>query len=223
MSTAVLTLPAPGWYPDPAGLAAYRWWDGAGWTEGTHAELVAEPVAPAAQAEPVAPQQPAPVVSQESPAYEPVVFENAVFEPAVLTPATPPAPASAPASAFAPESVAQPIAPVTTPSTPVARRAPSKTRWSTILSAYPFVYPFAVGMVVALAYAGGSSSNMNSLIIIGAITAVVLLLPSFILAEHDRKELIARGYEPAPSLAWLLLLPPIGYLIARRRVVGPSY
>lgn len=25
-------LPAPGWFPDPAGQAAYRWWDGVQWT-----------------------------------------------------------------------------------------------------------------------------------------------------------------------------------------------
>lgn len=25
--------PPPGWYPDPAGLKAWRWWDGYGWTQ----------------------------------------------------------------------------------------------------------------------------------------------------------------------------------------------
>ena len=50
-----------------------------------------------------------------------------------------------------------------------------------------------------------------------------LLAPAWILADHDRRELAARGYEPAPSLAWMLLLPPIVYLIARRRVGGPGY
>ena len=47
--------------------------------------------------------------------------------------------------------------------------------------------------------------------------------PRGILADNDRKELIARGYEPAPSVAWMLLLPPIVYLLVRRRVVGPRY
>lgn len=28
-------LPAAGWFPDPAGLAAYRWWDGSTWTHYT--------------------------------------------------------------------------------------------------------------------------------------------------------------------------------------------
>jgi len=27
------SLPPPGWYPDPSGQAAQRWWDGARWTE----------------------------------------------------------------------------------------------------------------------------------------------------------------------------------------------
>ena len=34
MSTSVLLSPAPGWYPDPAAQAAYRWWDGDTWTAG---------------------------------------------------------------------------------------------------------------------------------------------------------------------------------------------
>ena len=30
-------LPPRGWYPDPAGGAAWRWWDGARWTDDLHA------------------------------------------------------------------------------------------------------------------------------------------------------------------------------------------
>lgn len=194
MSLSVLLSPAPGWYPDPAGQSHYRWWDGDGWTEGTHDgeqpafEAAAEPSwfvpEPVARiplfAEPVQPVQP---VQQAQ---------------------------SAPASA--------PIARAPRPAT-----APAKTRWSSLLFAFPFVFPIAVGMVLALGYAGGAAGNIITLAVIGAVAALALLAVAFIFADHDRRELIARGYEPAPSLGWMLLLPPVAYLIARRRVVGPAY
>jgi hypothetical protein len=207
VSLSVLLSPAPGWYPDPAGAATYRWWDGDAWTEGTHA-------GDSAPAQTPAPQVPAPHDFEPQTLAPIPLFVNT--EPAVGAPATAAGPAPAPATERARPATA---------STPVVRRgvSPAKTKWSSILSAYPFVYPFAVGMVVALGYAGGAASNMVTLIVIGAIAALVLLAPAWMIADADRKELTARGYEPAPSMAWMLLLPPIGYLIARRRVVGPTY
>jgi hypothetical protein len=38
--------PPPGWYADPQGLAAYRWWDGLTWTAHTSA---GQPATPSAQ------------------------------------------------------------------------------------------------------------------------------------------------------------------------------
>jgi hypothetical protein len=36
---------APGWYPDPAGEAAERWWDGTGWTaQSRAASVLAQPL-----------------------------------------------------------------------------------------------------------------------------------------------------------------------------------
>ena len=218
MSTSVLLSPAPGWYADPAGQAAYRWWDGDAWTAGTHDE---EP-----QAESFAPMQlfaePEPEPEPE-PAPEPV----AMFAPEAPLPPHPQyqfEPQPQPQATFP----AQPAQHPSPQRSEEARRAsrgagPAKTRWSSMLFAYPFVYPFAVGMIVALAYAGGAASAPTALIVIGGIVAVALLIPAWLIAEQDRRELVARGYAPAPSLAWMALVPPIAYLIARRRVVGPSY
>jgi len=182
VSISVLLQPAPGWYPDPAGQATYRWWDGDGWTEGTHAE---EPLQAPAQGS-------APTVAAE------------------------------PIQLFAdPEPVAP--APAAQPQPVVRRTAPAKTRWSSLLLAFPFLYPFAIGMVVALAYAGGAATNPVALVVIGGVVAVAALIPAWVFAEYDRRELRARGYQPAPSIGWMAILPPIVYLIVRRRVVGPSY
>lgn len=200
MSMSVLALPVPGWYADPAGIAVYRWWDGETWTEGTH-DGTAEPVQ----------------AFEPAPTFEPVpTFDAApVYEPA---PIYQPAPDVEPVqSAAAPA----PVAPA--PSVPRRGTAPAKTRWSSLLFAFPFVFPVVIGMIVALAYAGGAAGNLVTLAIIGGVAAFALIAVAFMFADHDRRELRERGYEPAPSLAWMLLLPPIGYLIARRRVVGPSY
>jgi hypothetical protein len=38
---------APGWYPDPAGSGAERWWDGLGWTDQTRApSVLTQPLTP---------------------------------------------------------------------------------------------------------------------------------------------------------------------------------
>lgn len=179
MSVSVLTMPAAGWYPDPAGAATFRWWDGMTWTEGTHVGSGATGIVP---------EQ---LFADPEPQPEPVFVAT---EPAVAEP----------------------------PAASAARRhlEPAKTRWSSLLTAFPVVYPLVVGMVAALAYAGGAASSMPTLVSIAAGTALLGLVPAFVLAEYDRRELVERGYEPAPSLAWMLLLPPIAYLIARRRLVG---
>jgi hypothetical protein len=168
---SVLTMPAAGWYPDPAGAAAFRWWDGARWTEGTHTGVIPTAVAP-----------------------EPPFAEPPFAEP-----------------------TAAPAAPA-----PVRRNLqPSKTRWSSLLSAFPAVYPLVVGMSAGIAYAGGAASSTPTVIGVAVAVAVLALIPAWAFAANDRRELLERGYEPAPALAWMLLVPPFAYLIARRRVVGP--
>jgi hypothetical protein len=40
-------LPQPGWYPDHAGGAGLRWWDGTQWTDHVSAPIAAQPYSPA--------------------------------------------------------------------------------------------------------------------------------------------------------------------------------
>jgi len=204
VSISVLLSPAPGWYPDPAGLAAYRWWDGDTWTEGTHAgvDMSAEPGEPVEPAPAVSPAPAAALVAEFGSALKPPIKLFADETPAV-----------APLAAAEPMSVPPQVRP----------SSPAKTRWSSMLFAFPFVYPIVVGMIVALGYAGGAASSTVALIVIAAIAAVGGIVPAWVFADNDRRELRARGYEPAPSIAWMLVIPPIAYLLARRRVVGPSY
>lgn len=184
---SVLTMPAAGWYPDPAGAATFRWWDGTTWTGGTHA---GEGQSGHGQTE------------GQTGAVPEQLFAD--------LPAAPPAPA-APA---APASVA-PVPP------PRGFVQPSKTRWSSLLAAFPAVYPLVVGMSAGIAYAGGAATSTPTVIGVALAVAVLALIPAWAFAANDRRELLERGYQPASVLAWMLLLPPFAYLIARRRVVGP--
>jgi len=176
MSIALPTSPAAGWYPDPAGEAAYRWWDGGTWTVATHPGS-----APAAGPAPTA-----------GPAPEP--------EPRLIDP--------------------QPVGIEQRPARVLRRPARTTTRWSSLLAAFPVAYPIAVAMVAALAYAGGAASSIPTVVTIAASAAVLLLIPAYVLAEQDRRELIARGIPNPPSLGWLLVFPTVGYLIARSRAIS---
>jgi hypothetical protein len=188
MSMSVLTLPSPGWYPDPTGAATYRWWDGSAWTEGTHAGDGTSGVVPGQL---FADPEPEPVV-------------QAAPEAPVLSPDPP-------------HASAMPVAPAA-----IRRNVQAtKTRWASLLAAFPVVYPLVVGMSAGIAYAGGAASSMVTVIGIAAVVAVLALIPAWVFAANDRRELEERGYAPAPALTWMLLLPPFAYLIARRRVVGP--
>lgn len=266
MSLSVLLAPAAGWYPDPAGQAVYRWWDGEGWTAGTHDGETSGTHEPEPAFEVVAPASTPPASKAESAEpKEPVSFAEAAFAdperyiPVSLFAEPAPAPTSEPAPAPDPEpafdepaftepafaqpsfgqqvlpqpSFAQQAAPLPDFAAPAAaapavdvraaKPAPVKTKWSSLLVAFPFVFPVVVGMVIALAYAGGAAGNTIALAGIGGVTALALFAVAFMFADHDRRDLKAAGYQPVPSLAWMLLLPPIVYLLARRRVVGPRY
>ena len=77
--------PPPGWYPDPAGGAGARWWDGQGWTEHVQQQppvLPQQPAVPPQQwdgARSVLLEQPVLVVNQKTKLIE-LTNEYAVFD-----------------------------------------------------------------------------------------------------------------------------------------------
>ncbi|GAA2245668.1 DUF2510 domain-containing protein [Herbiconiux moechotypicola] len=63
-----------GWYPDPSGQAARRWWDGTRWTEHTDAPAAPAPAAPAAPAYPAYAAQAPLSVAPGTPVYGPFIW-----------------------------------------------------------------------------------------------------------------------------------------------------
>jgi len=122
---------------------------------------------------------------------------------------------------FAEPAAPEPVMPEPAAPGPVRRAVqPSTTRWSSLLAAFPAVYPLVVGMSAGIAYAGGAASSMATVAGVAIAAAVLALIPAWAFAAKDRRELLERGYEPAPALLWMLLVPPFAYLIVRRRLVG---
>lgn len=74
-----MTVPGPGWYPDPAEASHVRWWSGVAWTDhrAPKQAAAAAPAAPAPVAsQPLAPQPAAPVLA-EAPPYVPFASHDA--------------------------------------------------------------------------------------------------------------------------------------------------
>lgn len=240
MSDLIVAAPAAGWYPDPISDAQLRWWNGEGWTERTMApppepamtvaEADADTGIPSRRnvharfgdpdaAEPGPEAVPYTEVDYAAArqAYAPERSAASPFAPATV-PAfaadTTPAFASDAPSAF--DWQQQPL--VSRDSslgyTAVAEHAqwrPSKTAtagaWG--LAFLPWT---ATGLIAA-----GALAMRFALVApyVPAAIGLIMLLTTISLAQRDKRRLAELGHERPASVWWVLLAPPLGYLIAR--------
>lgn len=157
---------------------------------------------------------------------------------AVATPATPPVempsrrtlrsapPAGAPVattkSAASPSTSTTvaviPRGPVAAPATGAPESANNPWIWLLAFSFYIWGIVGGIANTVALVAigAGTVSADPTALGLVGLITVVAGLVPLWVFAGLDRRALARRGLE-GPSILWMLLLPPIGYFVARGR------
>lgn len=230
MSTTLMTEPAAGWYHDPADAGAWRWWDGASWTDHVRPMAAAAAVAAESQPDPEPARDSAPVQ----------VGPQTIPQPGQVAPA--------PHAAAAGGSV--PI----TPTTPIsdqlywhsaaaevvevprithgasrlgpgsAVRAPSYVRdWNDLGSPHTagiwllaFSPVLGLGVSLAVTIAMGFAGLTGLIPAIAGAVAALLLTWAF--AAIDARALADRGYH-RPRLAWMLLFPPLAYLIARGKEV----
>ncbi len=193
--------PTPaGWYADPSGSGKLRWWDGSTWT--AH----------------LAPQQtPAPVATPV--VQTPVVQTPVVQTPAVHPPVLPPFQIATQAGqpAYDPfagsQNTVQQASPYGTAYTDdFARPVQSNTVGAWLLAFSGLLTTIGIVIYGAIAgFAFTSSYNLGGYLGVGAVVYLITLF----FAEADRRRLKSLGYLRVPSLWWMLLVPPLIYLILR--------
>jgi hypothetical protein len=220
-----MTEPAAGWYHDPADAGAWRWWDGASWTD--HVRPMAEA---AVAADPV--PAPAPGPAQVGPQTIPQPGQVAPAPPSAAATGSVPMTPTTPVSdqlywhSSAAEVVEVPrvhhsasrVGPTS------AVHAPSYVRdWNDLGSPHTagiwllaFSPVLGVGVSLAVSIAMGFAGLTGVMPAIAGAVAALLLTWAF--AATDARALAERGYH-RPRLAWMLLFPPLAYLIARGKEV----
>ena len=191
-NTSGPTTPA-GWYPDPAGSENLRWWDGATWT----AHLAPRPT-------------PAPTPVVQAPSVPPAVApgtQTVTGEPYV--PFQGSWNQSSESGGYGGGEFARP------------------GQWNTggawLLAFSPLITAIAIGAVVA-SYGSTLAATLampdNSLIFISPAIEVGVFLLQVLFAVMDRQKLRSFGYVQPASVWWILLAPPLAYLIARSVAVS---
>jgi len=241
-----MTEPAAGWYHDPADAGAWRWWDGSTWTD--HVRPMDEPqvVTGPVQYEPVPTHAPVfeePIVAPQPVTAPTQVGPTTIPQPGQVASAPTAVPPAGGAVRMTPEtpvgdqlywhSSAAEVIEVPRLSHPVtsshagpggAARTPSYVRdWNDLGSPHtPGIWLLAFWPLIGSAVAVGLYIAMNYAGVLGTVPALVgggaALLLAWTFAAMDARALGERGYHP-PRLAWMLLFPPLAYLISRGKAV----
>ncbi|MEP7024566.1 MAG: DUF4333 domain-containing protein [Actinomycetota bacterium] len=198
--------PVPGWYPDPAGAAILRWWDGSTWIDRT------QPLSgPGSTAEP----------SMASAAYQPgqpgTAYQggqtDAGYQPDQAHGASQTGQPNGAYQAGQTEAgyqATQPVAgyqPGAPAGLPPAKGAPVPWAWG--VASAPLLLLAVAAAVAALGGQGGSASGY---ILIGDVVACVVAV---VMSYRDARALVGSRDLGGTGIAWWSLLAPWAYLWAR--------
>ena len=180
-----------GWYNDPGGSGHLRWWDGTAWSAHLAPQPTPTPVVP-------------PPVAPVPPAYEPTAttVENEPYVPFQ-------------------GSWNQRQQNVYGQSADVDFARPA--RWNTA-GAWLLAFSYPMSLVVAAAYVAvnfatfateSTQARQDSITFASVWIQVALWVLMVLFALMDRSKLISYGYVRPSRVWWILLLPPLVYLIMR--------
>ncbi len=211
MSDLIVAAPAAGWYPDPIADGQLRWWNGEGWTERTTAPEP-EPTPIVAPTAIVAPAAPAPAAPADQVDYAAALQTYA------------PEPAAAPSLAFSAVSEAgafdwqQTPLPSRDSALGYSAAAEHTLPWrpSKTATAGAWGLAFLPWTSAALGVAGRFATGYATVApYVPAAIGIIILLLAVALAQRDKRRLLDLGHERPASEWWVLLAPPLAYLVAR--------
>jgi hypothetical protein len=200
MTDTPVSTPA-GWFTDPAGSGQLRWWDGSAWT----AHLVPQPTPEPALAPIVVAPAPVPTPVVVSPVQTEQVHSVSEFAPVAQPFQGSPSLASWGAT---PQAGAYGMG--------VTDDFARPAQWNTV-GAWLLAFSGLLSLAAATSHGLMTGFAITSAYDFGGYLggyAVVFLL-TLLFAEADRRKLRSLGYLKIPSLWWMLLAPPLIYLILR--------
>lgn len=239
MSDVDTNAPRAGWYPDPAGSAQQRWWNGTSWTDALRDAPSEAPAAPTPQvtAPPVAPVAPAPPVAPTPPVAPsaPAAYAPAYGE---MRPG-----AAAPAPAYGAPGYHEPgtrqhyaAAPPIQPGASAQQRTPglnTNTPWIWLIIGLSFLSIFTIflidpAQIVRESLSADPNAPLDSMmimsgpVVVGQLLGWLAIALSVLFAFLDYRALIRAGVQKPFHWAWnffALVVGPIVYVIGRSVVV----